>query len=73
MPVGSDSKNINETVYIDYPLEEVLFRRENSTGRIYKKFYGKQESGKVVHYSNRLYSDAIRFGEEVSQEYYDSK
>lgn len=61
-----DSKD----VYIDYPFEEVMFRRMKSS-EIYKKFYREPESEKVVTSDNRLFNDALLYGEEISQEEYE--
>ncbi|CCN72829.1 conserved hypothetical protein [Vibrio nigripulchritudo SFn118] len=61
-----DSKD----VYIDYPFEEVMFRRMKSS-LIYKKFYGESESKNTVSSCNRLFNDALLYGVEISKEDYD--
>jgi len=58
-------------VYIDYPFEEVMFRRMKENGAIYRKFYGEQESSELILHHNRLYNDALLSGEEITQEEYE--
>lgn len=57
-------------IFLDYPFEEVMFRWDHRTEEIHKKFYGKQESLEVVHYSNRLFNEAILSGHEITREQY---
>jgi len=57
-------------IYIDYPFEQVMFRRVKADGFIYKKFYGQKESSKPVKYNNNLYNDALLSGDEISKEDY---
>ncbi|ABD82120.1 hypothetical protein [Saccharophagus degradans] len=58
-------------VYIDYPFEEVMFRRMKKNGAIYRKFYGEKESTEVIHYQNKLYNEALLSGDEITQEEYE--
>ena len=62
--------DLKTDIYIDYPFENVMFRREYKTGFIYKKFYGEKEIPILVHYTNRLYNDALRWGDEITKEKY---
>lgn len=59
-------------VYIDYPFEEVMFRRMKKDGAIYRKFYGEDESPDLIPHQNRLYNDALLSGDEISKEEYDA-
>ncbi|WGO98875.1 hypothetical protein QFX18_02220 [Saccharophagus degradans] len=63
----------SKDVYIDYPFEEVMFRRMKKNGAIYKKFYGEQESSELIHYHNRLYNEALLSGNEITQEEYENR
>lgn len=62
--------NTND-VYIDYPFEEVMFRRMKKNGAIYRKFYGEEESSELVPHYNRLYNDALLSGDEITQKEYE--
>ncbi|QNK63586.1 hypothetical protein H7F33_03515 [Pedobacter sp. PAMC26386] len=57
-------------LYIDYPLEEVMYRWDPIKREAYVKFYGAQESVGPVVQSNRLYKDTILFGDLISAEEY---
>ena len=56
-------------VFVDYDIEEVLFRYEPGTRRFFRKFYGESKEDEVPH-DNRLLNDAIRFGDETDPETY---
>jgi len=64
--VYMDTKNI----YIDYPFEEVMFRRMSINGSIHRKFYGEFESNELIHSNNKLYNDALLFGMEITKKIY---
>ncbi len=70
MPIISPERFKNEDIYLDYDFEEVMFRYEHKTKNIYRKFYKKEESTEIIHFSNRLYCDALRFGDEITKEQY---
>ena len=59
-------------VYIDYPFEEVMFRRMKKDGSIYRKFYGEDEFAKSIPHDNRLYNDALLSGDEITQKEYEA-
>lgn len=59
-------------VYIDYPFEEVMFRRMKKDGAIYRKFYGEEESTELISHDNKLFNDAILSGDEITKEYYEA-
>jgi hypothetical protein len=58
-------------VYIDYPFEQVMYRWDRNTRTIYRKFYGSQESPDPVLQDNRLFNDAILYGQEISRDDYE--
>ena len=55
-------------VYIDYPLEDVMFRWEHQTKKVFRKFYHKAEV-EIDHTSN-LFHDAISAGQQITAEQY---
>jgi len=59
-----------QDIYIDYPFEEVMFRRTCSDGLIYRKFYGKDENPTPINDSNKLFNDALLSGVEITREEY---
>jgi len=58
-------------VYIDYPFEEVMYRCMKKNGAIYRKFYGEGESSEMISDDNRLFNDALLYGDEITQEDYE--
>ncbi len=60
----------SKDIYIDYPFEQVMFRREYMGGLIYRKFYEKDESPIPISYDNGLYNDALLSGHEITREEY---
>lgn len=61
-----------KNVYIDYPFEEVMFRRMKKNGAIYRKFYREEESSELMSHDNRLFNDALLSGDEITQEDYEA-
>ncbi|MET1257449.1 hypothetical protein [Aliikangiella maris] len=59
-----------QDVYIDYPFEEVMYRWDHKTEKIYVKFYGEEEKSEPVLYDNRLFNDALLSGQEVTKKVY---
>jgi len=57
-------------IYIDYPFEEVMFRRNNKNGSVYRKFYGEKESAEPIPHNNKLYNDALLSGNEITHDEY---
>lgn len=57
-------------VYIDYPFEEVMFRRTCTDGLIYRKFYGEKETSQPIPGDNKLFNDALLSGNEIAREDY---
>jgi len=60
----------SKDIYIDYPFEDVMFRRNHVVGTIYREFYGKEESLSPVPHNNPLYNEALLSGTEISREMY---
>jgi hypothetical protein len=52
-------------VFVDYELEEVMFRWDAKTGRVFRKFYGTDEEKLLTDHGNRLFNDVLSFGDEV--------
>jgi hypothetical protein len=55
-------------VYIDYPFEDVMFRWDHQTHRVFRKFYGEQEV--EIAASSALFHDAISAGDQISADLY---
>jgi len=55
-------------VYIDYPFEDVKFRYEKQTGKVYCRFYGRTEN--EVEPSSNLYHEAISTGKQIARDEY---
>ena len=58
------------TVYIDYPFEEVMFRRDHVTKSIFRKFYGEVEGKDLISDHDELLNEAFRFGNEITRQEY---
>ncbi|WP_179404299.1 hypothetical protein [Burkholderia guangdongensis] len=69
MGINKGERFNSEDVYVDYPFEEVMFRWNHLDKKTYRKFYGEDEAGPIPH-DNRLYNDALRFGDEITREAY---
>lgn len=59
-------------IYIDYPIEEVLFRWDGQLQCVYKKFYGEEEGPEAIPTSNKLFFDALNFGVQIDEAAYRS-
>lgn len=70
MPVKLGNHLNERDLYIDYPYEQVMFRRDHIGGLIYKKFYGQEESFRPVAHDNKLYNDALLSGVEIDRDEY---
>jgi hypothetical protein len=55
-------------VYIDYPFQDVMFRREHQTNRVFQKSYGEAEV--EVSPTCNLFHDAISTGHQITAEEY---
>ncbi|WP_299582876.1 hypothetical protein [uncultured Microbulbifer sp.] len=70
MPFEKSSNLDAKDIYIDYPYESVMFRRGGKKRKIFRKFYGESESLDFVPHDNRLFNDALLYGEAISRELY---
>ena len=70
MPVNKGKIFQERSVFIDYPFEEVMFRWDHEQRQVYRKFYGQAEGTSPVPTDNRLYNDAILYGDEITREQY---
>ena len=57
-------------IFIDYPFENVMFRWDHVQKEIFVKFYDESECTNNVPHDNRLFNDALRFGDEISENVY---
>lgn len=59
-----------EDVFIDYDFENVMFRWDHLTHKIYRKFYSGVENPQPISHENRLFNDAFLYGDEITREEY---
>ena len=57
-------------VYVDYPFESVMFRWDKELKLIFRKFYQEPEEVIPIPDDNRLYNEALNFGDEISLDEY---
>lgn len=55
-------------VYLDYPFEEMKFRFEKQTRRVFVRLYGKAEV--EIPHSDAHYKDAVSAGTVITREEY---
>ena len=55
-------------VYIDYPFEDVKFRYEHATSRVFRRFNNRDEV--EVGYTSDLFRDAMRSGRQIDRAQY---
>lgn len=70
MPVGKGPHFAERDIFVDYPFEDVMYRSDHLTQNLYVKFYGDVESPEPVKDDNRLFNDALLYGDEISAEVY---
>lgn len=56
-------------VHIDFPYEEVMFRYEKKTGKVFRKFYGEATEDEVDR-SLKLYAEARVAGTQTTVDEY---
>lgn len=71
MPVGKGEYFALRDIYIDYPLEEVMYRWDHRAKKVFVRFYGKAESAGAVPHDNHLFNDALLYGDEITAEQYE--
>jgi hypothetical protein len=61
----------NTDVYVFYDFEDVMFRWAASEQKVFRKFVGdSHEHETEVPHSNKLFNDALRFGDEIDARKY---
>jgi len=70
MSISKGEKFAKQDVYVDYAFEDVMFRWDHKRSEIFVKFYGEPENKELVPHDNRLFNDALLYGEEITQEQY---
>ncbi len=55
-------------VYIDYPFEDVMFRYEYRSAKVFRKFYGEAEH--ETDYTSNLFREAMSAGQQITAEQY---
>jgi hypothetical protein len=70
MGIGKGEHFTYQDIYVDYDFEEVMFRWDHIGKKIYLKFYGGNEHPDPVPHDNRLFNDALLYGEQITQEEY---
>lgn len=70
MGISLDAFHNGSDAHIDYDFEEVMFRWEAATGKVFRKFYGAEEEPLPIDHTNRLYHEALDLGEEIDLETY---
>jgi hypothetical protein len=69
MGVTTGPRFTTEDVFVDYSFEDVKFRWDHAERKVYRKFY-KQADETEVSYQNKLYNEALRFGDEITRAQY---
>jgi len=70
MGVNKGERFGQEDIYVDYEFERVMFRWDFHEKKIYRKFYSEKEGAQPVPHDNRLYNDALLYGDEVTRDEY---
>lgn len=55
-------------VYIDYPFEDMKFRFDKASNKVFVHFYGKQEV--EIDQGNAHFNEAIQAGNVITEEQY---
>ena len=55
-------------VYIDYPYEDVKFRLDKATKKLYQRWYGGTEM--EIPHSSELFHEGISSGKQITREDY---
>lgn len=63
----------SDVIFLEYDFEEVMYRWDRVKNLAYVKFHGEEEKKKPILTSNRLFTDALRFGKKISRSEYESK
>ncbi len=71
MSVEKGPRFAESDVYVDYPFESVRYRWDHLSEKVFVKFYGKSEHDETVPTNNRLFTDALLSGTEITKAEYD--
>jgi hypothetical protein len=69
MGVPTGPRFTTQDVFVDYSFEDVKFRWDHAERKVYRKFYN-QANETEVDYQNKLFNDALRFGDEITRAQY---
>ena len=70
MEINASKKFSEHDIFVDFKLEKVMFRWDYSLKKVYRKFYGEQESKSDIPASNNLYNEALLYGDEINYDDY---
>lgn len=72
--MGISKANLDgvKDAFVDYELEQVMFRWQACSRMVYRKFYGEDEGLLPVEHSNSLFNEALAFGDEISAAKYEA-
>ena len=73
MGISKGEEFSKRDIYVNYAFEDVMYRWDHREEKIYVKFYNKKESPEPVPHDNRLFNDALLYGEEITKEEYDAQ
>lgn len=71
MGVSKGEQFAQRDIYVDYPFEGVMFRWDHVARKIFVRFYGKNEHAEAVPHDQRLFNDALLYGDEITAEQYE--
>jgi hypothetical protein len=55
-------------VFLDYPFDDVKFRWEKETSKVFRRFYGEAEQ--EISWNSNLFRDAMSTGKQITREEY---
>ncbi|MBX9299416.1 hypothetical protein K5M33_05610 [Chromobacterium vaccinii] len=70
MPIEKGPHFNDRDIFADYPFEEVMYRWDHKKKLIFAKFYGDAESIQPIEHTNKLFNDALLFGDEITRQQY---
>ena len=73
MGISKGEEFSKRDIYVNYSFEDAMFRWDHEEEIIYVKFYNKNESLEPVPHDNRLFNDALLYGEEITKEEYENQ
>lgn len=58
-------------VYIDFPQEEMMFRFDHASGKVYRKFYW-DTTEQMIAQTSSLFTESLSYGTPVTREHYNA-